>query len=290
MSYQSRTFAWNVNNAPATIRGAIEKSITRWYVNGRVKGGEGRNAGSLCSNSVERVSEETETETVEGCLSRVRDLWQKGCIWPIFFKCWKFRSRLERKCSIRVHFFEVSVYIEYNFAWEYLLSCLIVIKYYSEFKLNVHIFIVEDFTYTEPSMTRYVISWFFKNARILDIHSHGIHITCKTEYPHFHRSKSNFYLILQKFYLSEEKLKVTGVLQRSRKIPNKNFLSSKIFTLRDSPLPRVSFEGDSSEENANVRKNGTRISGFHAKYLIGCRSAEASSARKEREKGSAKLE
>lgn len=147
MSYQSRTFAWNANNVPATIRGAIEKSITRWYVNGRVKGGEGRNAGSLCSNSVERVSEETETETVEGCLSRVRDLWQKGCIWPIFFKCWKFRSRLERKRSIRVHFFEVSVYIEYNFAWEYLLSCLIVIEYYSEFKLNVHIFIVEDFTY-----------------------------------------------------------------------------------------------------------------------------------------------
>lgn len=147
MSYQSRTFAWNANNAPATIRGAIEKSITRWYVNGRVKGGEGRNAGSLCSNSVERVSEETETETVEGCLSRVRDLWQKGCIWPIFFKCWKFRSRLERKRSIRVHFFEVSVYIEYNFACEYLLSCLIVIEYYSEFKLNVHIFIVEDFTY-----------------------------------------------------------------------------------------------------------------------------------------------
>lgn len=45
------------------------------------------------------------------------------------------------------YFFEVSVYIEYNFAWEYLLSCLIVIEYYSEFKLNVHIFIVEDFTY-----------------------------------------------------------------------------------------------------------------------------------------------
>lgn len=56
------------------------------------------------------------------------------------------------------------------------------------------------------------------------------------------------------------------------------------------PPPRVSFEGNSSEGNANVRKNGTRISGFHAKYLIGCRSAEASSARKEREKGSAKLE
>lgn len=45
-------------------------------------------------------------------------------------------------------------------------------------------------------MTRYVISWFFKDARILDIHSHEIHITCKTEYPHFHRSKSSFYLNL----------------------------------------------------------------------------------------------
>lgn len=210
MSYQSRTFAWNANNAPATIRGAIEKSITRWYVNGRVKGGEGRNAGSLCSNSVERVSEETETETVEGCLSRVRDLWQKGCIWPIFFKCWKFRSRLERKCSIRVHFFEVSVYIEYNFAWEYLLSCLIVIKYYSEFKLNVHIFIVKDFTYTEPSMTRYVISWFFKDARILDIHSHRDPYHLQDRIPSFSPIKIKFLFNLTKILFIGGKIKSDG--------------------------------------------------------------------------------
>lgn len=61
-------------------------------------------------------------------------------------------------------------------------------------------------------MTRYVISWFFKDARILDIHSHEIYITCKTEYPHFHRSKSSFYLNLHliKILFIEGKIKSDG--------------------------------------------------------------------------------
>lgn len=114
MSYQSRTFAWNANNAPvgrdaaATIRDAIEKSITRWYVNRRVGGRERR----IPLNSIERVfGGNRKRKTVEGCLSRVRDLWRRGRIrgiWHIFFKCWKFRSG---KC-IRLGKFRTR---EYNF-------------------------------------------------------------------------------------------------------------------------------------------------------------------------------